>query len=230
MKRAYYATVLVLAFASITLALLDIAGRINLSKPPLMYLDIGILVFFWVDYIVRFIRAENKGQFFKSNFFDLLAIIPFSSFLYFFRAFRIFRLLKLLQLLRIIGFTGKIHIQVKRFFNTNGFIYLVITAVLIILMGAEAYSFAEHVNYENSLWWAIATTTTVGYGDISPHTASGRAIAVVLMVVGIGLIGSITSTVTAFFLTERSDKENDELRDELKQIKKTLNELKDKLD
>jgi len=229
MKRFYYATVLLLSISSIALALLDISNAINITIYPYSYFDKGILLFFWIDYIARFYKADNKKLFFKQNIFDLLAIIPFDSIFYFFRAFRVLRVIKLLRLIRIVGFTGKIQKSIKRFFGTNGFIYLVITTVILILIAAEIYSVAENASYMNSLWWAIATTTTVGYGDISPHTEIGRTVAVVLMILGIGLIGSVTSTVTAFFVDEKNDKENDELKNELKQIKNDLQEIKDQL-
>ncbi|WP_349551315.1 ion transporter [Leuconostoc pseudomesenteroides] len=229
MKRIYYASVLVLSISSIVLALLDISNVININIYTYSYADKGILIFFWIDYIVRFYKADNKKLFFKQNIFDLLAIIPFDSIFYFFRAFRVLRVIKLLRLIRIVGFTGKIQKSIKRFFGTNGFIYLVITTVILIVIAAEIYSVAENASYTNSLWWAIATTTTVGYGDISPHTEIGRTVAVVLMILGIGLIGSVTSTVTAFFVDEKNDRENDELKNELKQIKNDLQEIKDQL-
>lgn len=229
MKRIYYASVLILSISSIILALFDISNVININVYPYSYADKGILIFFWIDYIVRLYKADNKKLFFKQNIFDLLAIIPFDSIFYFFRAFRVLRVIKLLRLIRIVGFTGKIQKSIKRFFGTNGFIYLVITTVILILIAAEIYSVAENTSYMNSLWWAIATTTTVGYGDISPHTEIGRTVAVVLMILGIGLIGSVTSTVTAFFVDEKNDRENDELKNELKQIRNDLQEIKDRL-
>lgn len=229
MKKLYYASILILSVSSIILALLDISNVISINSSPYNYADKGILAFFWIDYIVRLVRTKNKKRFFKENIFDLLAIIPFDSIFYFFRAFRVLRMIKLLRLIRIVGFTGKIQKSIKRFFETNGFIYLIITTVVLILIAAEIYSVAESVNYMNSLWWAIATTTTVGYGDISPHTEVGRLIAVVLMILGIGLIGSVTSTVTAFFVDEKSNKENNELQHELKDIKLELKLLHEEI-
>jgi len=229
MKKFYYFAVLLFSLISIFLALLDISNIVNIKVYPYNYTDKGTLTFFWVDYVVRLFKAQDKKVFLKENIFDLLAIIPFDSIFYFFRAFRVLRVIKLLRLIRIVGFTGKIQKNIKRFFNTNGFIYLIITTVILILIGAEIYSVAESVNYMNSLWWAIATTTTVGYGDISPHTEVGRLIAVVLMILGIGLIGSVTSTVTAFFVDEQSDKENILLKKELQDIKSELQEIKNKL-
>lgn len=226
MKKIYYVTIIILSFISITLALLDISNVINLNKTPYFYIDKSILVLFWIDYLTRLIQSKNKKKFFVTNLFDLLAIIPFDAMFYLFRTFRVIRLLKLLRLIRVVGFTGKVQKIIKRFFNTNGFIYLVIATVVLILTGAEIYSVAENSHYLDSLWWAIATTTTVGYGDISPHTAVGKLIAVILMILGIGLIGSVTSTVTAFFLEEKNSRETLELKQELVDIQKELHMLR----
>lgn len=226
MKKIYYVIIIILSFISITLALLDISNVINLNKTPYFYIDKSILVFFWIDYLTRLIQSKNKKKFFVTNLFDLLAIIPFDAMFYLFRIFRVIRLLKLLRLIRVVGFTGKVQKIIKRFFNTNGFIYLVIATIVLILTGAEIYSVAENSHYLDSLWWAIATTTTVGYGDISPHTAVGKLIAVILMILGIGLIGSVTSTVTAFFLEEKNSRETLELKQELVDIQKELHMLR----
>lgn len=56
--------------------------------------------------------------------------------------------------------------------------------------------------FSDALWWAIVTTTTVGYGDISPTTPIGRVLAVTLMLVGIGIIGTLTSSITSYFNKE----------------------------
>ncbi|OYD08175.1 hypothetical protein CHM34_08710 [Paludifilum halophilum] len=61
-------------------------------------------------------------------------------------------------------------------------------------------------HFSDAVWWAIVTTTTVGYGDISPVTLGGRLIAVVLMFTGIGLIGSITASIAGHFTYVLSDR------------------------
>jgi voltage-gated potassium channel len=59
-------------------------------------------------------------------------------------------------------------------------------------------------NFTDALWWAAATITTVGYGDMYPVTSAGRAIGLGLMVVGVSLFGLLTARVAAFFLANDS--------------------------
>lgn len=61
----------------------------------------------------------------------------------------------------------------------------------------------HHLRY--ALWWAVVTTTTVGYGDYTPVTLPGRVIATAVMIVGIGLIGTVSATVAAWFVRRHSE-------------------------
>lgn len=76
-----------------------------------------------------------------------------------------------------------------------------------------------------SFWWAIATATTVGYGDVSPHTTIGKFTVVLLMFVGIGFIGMLTSSLTAFFTHEEDS--NKKVLEKLEQIEKENTKLKE---
>lgn len=81
---------------------------------------------------------------------------------------------------------------------------LMLGAWLVLLFDENAKGSNIH-NYPDALWWAIVTVTTVGYGDRFPVTGGGRAVAVVLMLVGIGLIGVLTATVASLFIKEHTD-------------------------
>jgi voltage-gated potassium channel len=81
---------------------------------------------------------------------------------------------------------------------------LLVGSWLVLLFEEHAPGSNIH-NYPDALWWAIVTVTTVGYGDRFPVTGGGRAVAVVLMLVGIGLIGTLTATVASVFMKEHTD-------------------------
>jgi voltage-gated potassium channel len=70
------------------------------------------------------------------------------------------------------------------------------------LFGTIGISYAENLVFGDALWWSFVTTTTVGYGDISPKTALGKLIAVMLMIVGIGFLGMLTGTISTYFINK----------------------------
>lgn len=225
-----------LALLSICMTIMDFGNEINITKYPYVYIDNLILVIFAIDYFTRLFQSEQKWQFIKTNIFDLLSIIPANSIFNLFRFGRLFRILKIFRLLRLtrmLGTIGRIKNNFSRLLNTNGLIYLVYISISILILSATIYSYTEHVNFWQSIWWAVVTATTVGYGDISPTTTLGKIAAMILMFVGIGFIGTLTSAITSFFSNEDKQKsdndileqihnENNELRKELNDIKKLL--------
>lgn len=224
-KAIYEVSMSLLAVIAVTLAILDISKGLMQWQ---IILDNLILVIFIFDYTIRLFVAKSKKEFIKNNVLDLIAIIPFNSA---FRMFRVFKLAKLFRLTKISKFTKLFRLaayvfratdKLKGFLNTNGFKYMLIITTTFIFIGGVAIHYAENMPFSDGLWWAFVTATTVGYGDISPSTTLGRGIAMVLMLIGIGLIGSLTSTITSFFLNQTSKSET--YSDEL------LNEIKEKID
>ena len=96
---------------------------------------------------------------------------------------------------------AKFKLKINRFLETNNFIYAFTIAT--VFGGAVFISIVEKMKFVDALWWSFVTTTTVGYGDISPTTSLGRIIAVVLMIVGIGFIGMLTGTIATFFIKNK---------------------------
>lgn len=226
--EVYNAVIIVLAIISILLVILDFTDVLDLGGPPWSFIDDGILGIFTIDYFTRLFLAKNKRKFFRENIFDLIAIIPINSALSFFRIARIgriARLSKIIRLVRLTGFVGKLQRSLGRFFKTNGFVYLIWISLAILLLSATLYSFAESVPWSEALWWAIATATTVGYGDISPHTAIGKVAAILLMFVGIGFIGMLTSTITAYFAGEHETDDYQELSNRIEHLEQQNDEL-----
>lgn len=222
----YNIMITLLAVCSIVLTILDICSFIDLSLSPFFYIDNAILLVFTIDYIVRFVLSEKKQDFFKHNICDLIAIIPFSSIFSFFRIARILRIVKIIKVLKFVkavAFLSVLWRKIKGILETNGFIYVLYTSAVLILISSIISMFVENQSFEDALWWSIVTCTTVGYGDISPTTGIGRIIAVVLMLFGIGLIGMLTGAITTYFTTLHK-KDNTADTNELQNIINDMND------
>jgi voltage-gated potassium channel len=105
---------------------------------------------------------------------------------------------------------------------------LFLGAWLVLLCEERAASTNIH-NYHDALWWAIVTVTTVGYGDRFPVSAGGRAVAVVLMLVGIGLIGVLTATVASVFMQEHTEANRQEIKRNHRDLGQQLSVITDRL-
>lgn len=105
---------------------------------------------------------------------------------------------------------------------------LFIGAWLVLLFEEKARGSNIH-NYPDALWWAIVTVTTVGYGDRYPVTEGGRIVAVILMLVGIGLIGVLTATVASVFIKEHTDANKEEFKKGHADLGQQLSVISDRL-
>lgn len=191
-----------LAIVSVILAIMDMIGGLT---SILSFIDYAIWIVFVLDYIIRLILSRKKLEFMKSNILDFIAILPFNSAFRAFRALKVLKVLKMTKLsktIRLFAILGRFTHKFKRFINTNGFKYMLLIAALFSLIGGALISVLENITFFDGIWWAFVTTTTVGYGDISPTSAGGRIVACILMIVGIGLVGSLTSTITSYFIRE----------------------------
>lgn len=223
LKDYYDTTIILLALISVVLVLLGFAEMIDLDNPPYSIIDLLLCFVFVVDYGWRFFSSKEKWRFILENIFDLLAILPLNAIFTVFRLGRIFRLarltklLKLTRLLRVVGLTGKLEKKVGKLLRTNGLLYIFYLNSFIVLLGSSILSVVEEKSFSDSLWWALVTVTTVGYGDIVPASIFGKWLAVLLMLVGIGTIGMLTSALTNFFVKDNPDDQIklDKLQDEL---------------
>jgi len=162
-----------------------------------------ILIIFALDYFTRLALSENKFYFFKHNIIDLISIIPFSSLFQTAKFLRIARLFKLAKLLRLVVLIWKLKKNMDKFLKTNNFNYVLLLAIFTVLAGGVGFSIAEKKSFLDGVWWSFVTVTTVGYGDMSPSTGAGRILASIIMLVGIGVLGMLTGTISTFFINKK---------------------------
>ena len=214
----------VLALISIGLVIFDLVGLISIGRRPFRVIDQSITLIFAIDYAIRFSLAPRKRIFVKTHVLDLLAIIPYNE---------------VAKLSRLIGLSSKLKHISNRINRRNGFYFLLSVNSIIILISSAVIARVEHHNFIDSIWWSVATVTTVGYGDIVPRTLVGKAVAVVLMFSGIATLGLLTSSLNNIFVrsgrqTERKlaeiEKELAEQRAILEEIRSTVQLINSKMD
>jgi voltage-gated potassium channel len=156
-----------------------------------------IWAWFATDYAVRVYVANDRADYIRRHRIELVAALPLDLV----RPARLLRLLRpLAMLLRatkglrdVLGLTG------IRLIAAVGVTVVCVGGALLPRLDPEVAS-----SFGDGLWWAVVTTTTVGYGDISPTTTGGRLLAAALMIAGIGMLGALTGEVAERFLAMRT--------------------------
>ncbi len=172
----------------------------------LSLVDLGICIIFLADWLYSFLKAQKKGRYAVSRFFDLVSSIPYLQVLRPLRIVRIVRIFRALRLLR--GIKGLV--PVLRYLSGNLqrsalAIYLSITSLVYFYCSLGLYNSEKNVNesirsFGDALWMAFITMASVGVGDISPKTAGGRVMSILLILTGMGLFSLVTAELATVFL------------------------------
>ena len=136
----------------------------------------------------------------------------------------------LLRLVRLAAVANHLRMIVGRLFGTAGLAYLLAILVALVIGGGALFSHLEAGStIPDGIWWAIVTSTSVGYGDVVPGSWPGRALATVLMVVGLGFVALFTAAVAARIVGAEDDKEHAELMQKLNEQQAENREIKAQL-
>lgn len=170
------------------------------ARPVFDAVEITLTVLFAAEFGSRFLASYDRAGYLRAHWIDLVALVPVA------RGLRIARLLRLLRLVRSFAGVYRATSHVGRIVNHRG-LGLLITAWLgvMVICSAGLYIAENGINKAitspmDALWWGIVTLTTVGYGDVYPITPEGRLAASLLMLLGIGLFGAITATITSYLV------------------------------
>lgn len=196
---------------SVVLVMLESVASIDAKYHKLLYISEWVItLLFTIEYIARIISIKKPTTYIFSFYgiIDLLATIPLYLSILFagtnallaLRALRLLRVFRILKLARYIGASSKLaealyasRIKIAVFVFGIFVLTIILGTVMYLIEGPEN----GFTSIPHSMYWAIVTLTTVGYGDISPHTPLGQFIASIVMIMGYGIIAVPTGIVTS---------------------------------
>jgi voltage-gated potassium channel len=208
--KAFDVGLMILIIASVLAVVLESVSWIRDTYGPwLRAFEWLVTIAFTIEYLLRLYCVGRPWRYARSFYgiVDLLAILPTYLSLFFPGAqsllvIRGLRLLRVFRVLKLVHFVGEARELVTALRASARKIIVFLGAVLtiVIIVGSAMYLIegAEH-GFENipvSIYWAIVTMTTVGYGDMAPETALGKALASVIMILGYGIIAVPTGIVS----------------------------------
>jgi voltage-gated potassium channel len=205
-----FALLVLIAVSGVAVSVESVPGISESTREILVALEYGLTFLFTVEYVLRAVCVERPRRYVLSVFgiIDLLAVLP--TYLMFFipaagslSVVRVLRLLRIFRLFRLRHYVreGDALLRAMKASRYRITVFVVTVVIVVAILGAVIYVIEgpEH-GYDSipsSMYWAVVTLTTVGYGDISPQTPLGQAIASAVMLLGYGIIAVPTGIVTA---------------------------------
>lgn len=190
-ETAWELTMAFFAVVAVAVGLITVEAA---EPPVLVAIEWGLTLGFSIEYGLRLWASSDRGYYFRHHLIDLISIIP---------PVRGARLLRLLRLLRVASelsralSNSRLSSQ-RKMLGTVALFWVAVVAISSLGMYLAESTVNPNVNsIYDSLWWAVVTITTVGYGDVSPVTSEGRLAAGVLMVLGIVLFSTLTAAITS---------------------------------
>ncbi|GAA4293499.1 ion transporter [Aestuariibaculum suncheonense] len=189
------------------------------TRVLLRRVDLFIVIVFTIEYILRISLSKRKLKFIFSFFgiVDLLAILPFYlSIGVDLRSLRAFRFLSVFRILKLMRYNRAIHhfTRAIRSAKEEILLFIFVTLILMFFSAVGIYYFEHEAQPEyfssvfDSLWWAVITLTTVGYGDVYPITIGGRVFTFFILMIGLGII-AIPTAIISSALTKSMDRKGE---------------------
>lgn len=225
LSRGFDIALLIAIALSVTTVMLESVTSIRESYGLLLQsAEWFFTVLFTIEYCVRIYCVRKASRYIFSFFglIDLLSIIPTylslffvgSQYLLVIRVMRLLRVFRVLKMTRFLGEAETLRSALKQsthkitiFLGTVLSISVIVASIMHIVEGPES----GFSSIPRSMYWAIVTLTTVGYGDIAPTTVVGQAFAAVVMILGYGIIAVPTGIVSAEIVKATQRKRDDEI-------------------
>jgi voltage-gated potassium channel len=172
---------------------------------------------------IKTFLAPNRKQYLIRHWYDVVIVaIPFLRPL---RVVRSLRVLRMGRALRLVSVGTRLINEARLIVTSHGLHYAVLVASIVFFaLAGLALAFERQAadanihSLDDALWWSVTTATTVGYGDRFPVTTEGRAVAVLLMFLGVSLFSVMTATIAASFARPAAAKQEATLEDVLQRL------------
>lgn len=223
--KAFDVALFMLIIANIFLLTLETVAPLAIAHKELFHaLDVFFMVVFTAEYLLR-LYCVREARIYAKSFYgiiDLLAVLP--PYVEFFlpnwhvlMIIRSFRLLRVFRIFRMVSFLDEsryMMLSLVRSFNKI-LVFLFFIVVLTVFLGSLMYVLEYKHNpgfhsIPQSIYWAIVTITTVGYGDIAPITAIGKIVASFIMILGYAIIAVPTGIMSASLVSKYRDMDNED--------------------
>ena len=208
--RAFDVALIGLILLSVLAVMLESVGGVRRRYGPALYaVEWTFTLLFTLEYALRLLSVRRPLRYAASFYgvVDLLAIVPtYLSLLvpggHYLLVVRILRLLRVFRVLKLAAHLSEADVLMRalRASRRKISVFLLTVLTLVVIIGTLLYVIEGEENgftsIPVSIYWAIVTLTTVGYGDISPKTPAGQTLAAVVMIIGYGIIAVPTGIVT----------------------------------
>lgn len=200
--------------------------RVVWTGAPAALRDFIVVVQLWLwaaflaDVIVRLRFAEHRWHWLRTHPVDVIAVLL--------PATRPLKILAVFTQGPLLG-GGKRALKTSQAVAVSALLMMWIGAVSVLSF-ERPHMDANIENFPDALWWSLVTVTTVGYGDFFPVTLEGRVVAAALMLVGISLIGVVTASVAAWFVSLTAGEEEAHEEDRHEELEAHIRKLEAKLD
>ncbi len=220
--KAFDVVVMIAIVISLIVALVESMPRVGGHfKYTLKLLEYVLTAFFTIEYILRLYCSPKRRDYALSFFgiIDLIStlplyisfIFPSARYMFIFRSFRLIRVFRVFKLFAFIN-EGYLLMQSIKMSMKKIFVYFLFVLILVVAIGTVMYIVegdlpnSQFTDIPTSIYWAIVTLTTVGYGDITPVTILGRLLSGVVMILGYTIIAVPTGIVSATMIDETKKK------------------------
>jgi len=209
--KAFDVALIIAIIVSVGVVMLLTVPGLEKWHDTLIKIEWGFTILFTLEYGLRLWSVDSPGKYARSFFgvIDLLAILPTyisaifpgANYLLVVRALRVMRIFRILKLIEYVK-GARVIMRALRASHAKITVFLMAVLILATIMGAVMYLAeggpgTKFESIPRSIYWAVVTLTTVGYGDISPITPVGQFLAAIVMIMGYSIIAVPTGIVSA---------------------------------